>query len=98
MDIILEELTAGMPDARQFMRVIIRLLAAMFLGAIIGVQREQTRKAAGLRTHMLVALGAALFMLAPVIYGMDSADLSRVIKGVETGIGFMGGGAIVWLC
>ena len=97
MDIILEELTAGMPDARQFMRVMIRLLAAMFLGAIIGVQREQTRKAAGLRTHMLVALGAALFMLAPVISGMDSADLSRVIQGLATGIGFIGGGTILKL-
>jgi putative Mg2+ transporter-C (MgtC) family protein len=97
MDIIFEELTAGMPDARQITRVIIRLLAAMLLGAIIGIQREQTGKPAGLRTHMLVAMGAALFTLAPLEAGMDSADLSRVIQGLATGIGFLGGGAILKL-
>jgi len=97
MDIILEELTAGMPDARQLVRMIIRLLAAMLLGAIIGVQREHTGKPAGLRTHMLVALGAALFMLTAAESGMDSADLSRVIQGLATGIGFIGGGAILKL-
>src|SRR5215510_10056350 len=97
MDIIFEELTAGMPDARQITRVIIRLLAAMLLGAIIGIQREQTGKPAGLRTHMLVALGAALFTLAPLEAGMDSADISRVIQGLATGIGFIGGGAILKL-
>ncbi len=54
MDIILEELFAGMSDRRQLGRVIIRLVAATLLGAIIGVQREQTGKPAGMRTHMLV--------------------------------------------
>jgi len=97
MDIILEELTAGMPDSRQIVRVITRLLAAMLLGAIIGFQREHTGKPAGLRTHMLVALGAALFTLAPLDAGMNSADLSRVIQGLATGIGFIGGGAILKL-
>ena len=97
MDIILEELTAGMPDAKQIMRMIIRLLAAMLLGAIIGIQREHTGKPAGLRTHMLVALGAALFMLTAEEAGMNSADLSRVIQGLATGIGFLGGGAILKL-
>jgi len=97
MDIILEELTAGMPDAKQIVRMIIRLLAAMLLGAIIGIQREHTGKPAGLRTHMLVALGAALFMLTAEEAGMNSADLSRVIQGLATGIGFLGGGAILKL-
>jgi putative Mg2+ transporter-C (MgtC) family protein len=97
MDIILEELTAGLPDARQLTRIVIRLLVAMLLGAIVGIQREQTGKPAGLRTHMLVALGAALFVLAPVESGMTSADLSRVIQGLATGIGFIGGGAILKL-
>jgi putative Mg2+ transporter-C (MgtC) family protein len=97
MDIILEELTAGLPDARQLARIVIRLLVAMLLGAIVGVQREQTGKPAGLRTHMLVALGAALFVLAPMEAGMTSADLSRVIQGLATGIGFIGGGAILKL-
>jgi putative Mg2+ transporter-C (MgtC) family protein len=97
MDIILEELTSGFPDARQIARIIIRLLAAMLLGAIIGIQREHTGKPAGMRTHMLVALGAALFTLAPLEFGMDSADLSRVIQGLAAGIGFIGGGAILKL-
>src|SRR5262249_25965831 len=97
MDIILEELTAGMPDARQVVRIIIRLLAAMLLGAIIGIQREHTGKPAGLRTHMLVALGAALFVLTAMEAGMSSSDLSRVIQGLATGIGFIGGGAILKL-
>ena len=97
MDIILEELTAGLPDARQLARVVIRLLVAMLLGGIVGFQREWTGKPAGLRTHMLVALGAALFVLAPEEAGMTSADLSRVIQGLATGIGFIGGGAILKL-
>ena len=97
MDAILEELTAGLPDARQLARIIIRLLVAMLLGAIVGVQREHTGKPAGLRTHMMVALGAALFVLAPEESGMTSADLSRVIQGLATGIGFIGGGAILKL-
>jgi len=97
MDAILEELTAGLPDARQLARIIIRLLVAMLLGGIVGFQREWTGKPAGLRTHMLVAMGAALFVLAPVEAGMTSADLSRVIQGLATGIGFIGGGAILKL-
>jgi putative Mg2+ transporter-C (MgtC) family protein len=97
MNVILEELFAGMPDSRQFVRIIIRLLAAMLLGAVIGFQRERTGKPAGLRTHMLVALGAALFVLAPLEAGMDLDGLSRVIQGLATGIGFIGGGAILKL-
>lgn len=97
MDIILEELTAGLPDAKQLARIVIRLLVAALLGAIVGVQREQTGKPAGVRTHMLVSLGAALFVIAPVEAGMTSADLSRVIQGLATGIGFIGGGAILKL-
>jgi putative Mg2+ transporter-C (MgtC) family protein len=65
MDIILEELTAGLPDARQFARIVIRLLVAMLLGGIVGFQREHTGKPAGLRTHMLVAMGAALSAPGP---------------------------------
>jgi putative Mg2+ transporter-C (MgtC) family protein len=97
MDIVLEELSAGLPDARQLARIVIRLLVAMLLGAVVGIQREQTGKPAGLRTHMLVSLGAALFVLAPAEAGMTSADLSRVIQGLATGIGFLGGGAILKL-
>jgi putative Mg2+ transporter-C (MgtC) family protein len=97
MDIILEELFAGMPDTRQLVRIIVRLLAAMLSGAVIGLQREKTGKPAGLRTHMLVSLGAALFVLAPIESGMNLDGLSRVIQGLATGIGFIGGGAILKL-
>jgi putative Mg2+ transporter-C (MgtC) family protein len=97
MDVILEELFAGIPDTREFVRIIIRLLAAMLFGAVIGFQREKIGKPAGLRTHMLVSLGAALFVIAPLVGGMDLDGLSRVIQGLATGIGFIGGGAILKL-
>jgi putative Mg2+ transporter-C (MgtC) family protein len=97
MDIILEELVSGLPDKSQLARLVVRLLAAVILGAVIGVQRERTGKAAGVRTHMLVALGAALFVLGPIEFGMNSDSVSRVIQGLVTGIGFLGGGAILKL-
>ncbi len=97
MDAFLKELTDGLPDTSQIARVIIRLIAAALLGAVIGVQRERAGKAAGLRTHMLVALGAALFMIASLEFGMSASDLSRVIQGLATGIGFLGAGAILKL-
>src|SRR5262249_1446988 len=97
MDAILEELTAGLPDSRQIERVAIRLLVAMLLGGIVCIQREHTGKPAGVRTHLLVGLGAALFVLAPLETGMTSNDLSRVIQGLAVGIGFIGGGAILKL-
>jgi putative Mg2+ transporter-C (MgtC) family protein len=77
--------------------VIIRLIAAAMLGAIIGFQRERAGKPAGLRTHMLVALGTCVFVLACIGYGMSSDGLSRVIQGIVTGIGFIGAGSILKL-
>jgi putative Mg2+ transporter-C (MgtC) family protein len=97
MEIFWEELTSGMPDARQLTRVIIRLIAAAMLGAVIGFQREKAGKPAGLRTHMLVTLGTTLFVLASTGYGMSSDGLSRVIQGIVTGIGFIGAGSILKL-
>jgi putative Mg2+ transporter-C (MgtC) family protein len=97
MEIIWEELISGLPDAGQIARVIIRLTAAMLVGALVGAQRERTGKPAGLRTHMLVALGTALFVIVPAEIGMSLEGLSRVIQGVATGIGFIGGGAILKL-
>ncbi len=72
-----------------------RLLAALLAGGIIGLQREASGKAAGLRTHMLVCAGTALFILAAVDAGMQQDALSRVIQGLVTGIGFLGAGAIL---
>jgi putative Mg2+ transporter-C (MgtC) family protein len=97
MNIIGEELVGSLPDATQMASFTIRLLAAMVLGAVIGLQRERTGKPAGLRTHILVSLGAALFVLAPLESGMDHDALSRVIQGLVTGIGFLGAGAILKL-
>lgn len=86
-----------MPDTRHLIRLIIRLVAAMLLGAVVGIQRERSGKPAGIKTHMLVTLGAALFVLAPIEFGMNMDGLSRVIQGLATGIGFIGGGAILKL-
>jgi putative Mg2+ transporter-C (MgtC) family protein len=95
MDIFWEELTHGLPDMRQLIHAVIRLVAAALLGAIIGMQRERAGKPAGLRTHMLVTLGTCVFVLACSGYGMSSDGLSRVIQGVVTGIGFIGAGSIL---
>ncbi len=82
-------------DLEDATRVSSRLLIASILGGLLGYERERRRKAAGLRTHMLVALGAALFVLVPVQAGMTPEDISRVIQGLVTGIGFLGAGTIL---
>ena len=95
MNTLLQELTGGIPDWTQLQRVVIRLVAAMVVGAVIGFQRERAGKSAGLRTHMLVAMGSALFVLEGERALMSMSDLSRVIQGLATGIGFIGAGAIL---
>lgn len=97
MEIFWQELYFGLPDMQQLARVIIRLIAAVLLGSIIGYEREKAGKAAGLRTHILVTLGTCLFVLACSGSGMDSDGLSRVIQGIVTGIGFLGAGSILKL-
>lgn len=97
MNIILEEIFSGLPDGPEMVRLVTRLLTAMILGALIGAQRESLHKPAGLRTHMLVAMGGALFVLAPLESGMELDGISRVIQGIVTGIGFIGAGAILKL-
>lgn len=97
MDILWEELTAGLPNVRQLLVVIIRLFAATLLGALVGIQRERAGKPAGMRTHILVALGTAVFVIACAGAGMSSDGLSRVIQGIITGIGFVGAGSILKL-
>lgn len=82
-------------DVEQITRILTRLLLAAVLGGMLGYEREQQGKAAGIRTHMLVAIGAALFVLVPQQAGMLIADQSRVIQGIVTGIGFLGAGAII---
>ena len=77
------------------LEMILRLLLAAALGAIIGYQRERASKPAGLRTHILICVGAALFTIAS-LYGFGaSADPARVAAGIVAGIGFLGAGAII---
>ena len=82
-------------DVEQITRILTRLLLAAVLGGVLGYEREHQGKAAGIRTHMLVAIGSALFVLVPQQGGMLIADQSRVIQGIVTGIGFLGAGAII---
>ncbi|CAI8900264.1 MULTISPECIES: MgtC/SapB family protein [Pseudomonas] len=86
---------ADITDAKQLTQVTVRLVMAALLGAILGFERELKGKAAGVRTHMLVALGAALFVLVPRMAGADDAALSRVVQGIVAGIGFLGAGTIL---
>ncbi len=97
MNFILDELAASFPDAREAVRIVIRLLSALLVGGIIGWQRERSGKAAGLRTHMLVCMGTALFVIAAAESGMQQDAMSRVVQGLATGIGFLGAGAILKL-
>ena len=86
-----------LPDGPEVVRLGLRLLTALFVGACIGLQREVTHHSAGLRTHILVALGSALLVISGSQSGMSSGDVSRIIQGIVTGIGFLGGGAILKL-
>ena len=86
---------SDIPDVAEVTRLCLRLLVAVVLGGILGYERERTGAAAGFRTHMLVALGSALFVLVPLQAGTDISDLSRVLQGVIAGIGFLGAGAIL---
>ncbi|MDW3711588.1 MULTISPECIES: MgtC/SapB family protein [unclassified Pseudomonas] len=86
---------SDLDDPTQATRVTLRVLLAALLGGLLGFEREQHGKAAGIRTHMLVALGAALFVLAPQMAGAESDALSRVIQGIVAGIGFLCAGTIL---
>ena len=85
------------PSIAELAQISVRLLLAAVLGGLLGLQRELIGKAAGLRTHMLVAMGAAFFTLIPVQAGMPITDLSRVLQGVIVGVGFLGAGTILQL-
>jgi putative Mg2+ transporter-C (MgtC) family protein len=76
-------------------RVLMPMTLAVLLGGLLGYERESVGASAGLRTHMLVSLGSALFILIPLQAGMRIEDLSRVLQGVTAGIGFLGAGAIL---
>jgi len=85
------------PSEVSWLVVVGRLLLAVVLGAFIGFDREYSKKAAGLRTNMLVALGAALFILGPIQSGLaedNPSALARTIEGIIAGVGFIGAGSI----
>lgn len=86
---------SDVPDATQLTRIVVRLGMAGLLGGLLGWEREHAGKAAGVRTHMLVAMGAALFVLVAQQVGIAPADNSRVLQGVIAGVGFLGAGTIL---
>src|SRR5215472_5944642 len=92
-----EPLFLGLDDFGHVLRVAVRLGVALLLGGVLGWERQREHKAAGLRTHMLVSLGSALFTLVAVEAGIKPDNLARVIQGLVIGIGFLGGGTIVKL-
>lgn len=75
----------------------LRLLVAAGLGAVIGLEREFRRKPAGLRTNMLIAVGAALFTTVSIALGTEygAGTPDRIASQIVTGVGFLGGGAIL---
>lgn len=98
MDVVMQTLASefsDLPDLEQLTRVVTRLLLAALLGGLLGWERKAKGKSAGLRTHMLVALGAALFVMIPQLAGGEDAELSRIIQGVVAGIGFLCAGTII---
>lgn len=97
MEVLWQEFSAGLTDSGQLARVLLRVIAATILGAVVGYEREQAGKPAGLRTHILVCLGTAIVVLACIGGKMDLDGLSRVIQGIVTGIGFIGAGSILKL-
>lgn len=76
--------------------IVLRLVLAALCGLILGVDREFRRKPAGLRTHALVAIGTALGTVVALQFGPPSVDAaSRIVQGIVSGIGFIGGGVIL---
>jgi putative Mg2+ transporter-C (MgtC) family protein len=88
---------ADLPDLAGLTRLVMRLVLAALLGGALGYERETQGKDAGLRTHMLICVGAALFVAIPQQAGLSIESASRIIQGIVTGIGFVGAGAILKL-
>jgi putative Mg2+ transporter-C (MgtC) family protein len=98
MNVLLDELSFNFQHPDHLIRVAFRLLAAVVVGGVMGYERTKEHKEAGLRTHMLVALAAALYTVSHLEPGgIRSTDMSRVIQGIATGIGFLGAGCILKL-
>ncbi len=88
-------IVADWPETASLLNVIFRMGLASAVSALPGIQRERLGMPAGLRTHMLVSVGAALFMLASEEAGASVDAQTRIVQGLATGIGFLGAGAIL---
>lgn len=86
---------SDIPDVAEATRLIVRLALAALLGGLLGWEREAAGKAAGVRTHMLVAMGAAMFVMLALQTGAQANEASRVMQGVIAGVGFLGAGTIL---
>lgn len=84
-------------DPTNWIGVLSRISLALFVGGLVGLERELDKKPAGLRTHMLVSLGAAIFVLIGIQTGIVQSEpntISRIMQGLLAGIGFLGAGEI----
>ncbi|BAZ44239.1 MgtC/SapB transporter [Chondrocystis sp. NIES-4102] len=86
--------------ASDWKQIIFRLTLALIIGCVIGINRQQGGRPAGMRTFMLVSMGSALFVMIPLLVEGESPyattnALSRTIQGVTTGVGFLGAGLIL---
>jgi putative Mg2+ transporter-C (MgtC) family protein len=92
---VLAEEFADIHDLDDLTRIGVRLLLALVLGGLLGWEREQQGKSAGLRTHMLVCLGSTVLVLSAGTTGTMNDPMSRVVQGIVAGIGFLGAGTII---
>ncbi len=76
----------------EYTEILLRLVLSVMAGGLIGLEREVVHKPAGIRTHMLVSLGSALFVLVTI--ETIPSEAARIIAGIATGIGFLGAGTI----
>jgi putative Mg2+ transporter-C (MgtC) family protein len=95
MELFWREFSADWPEFGHFLTICARLALAALVGALPGIQREMKGVAAGLRTHVLVSLGSAIFVLAAIEAGASVGDVTRVVQGLASGIGFVGAGTIL---
>lgn len=94
-DALYLELIVPWSEAGALWRPAIRVTLAALLGGLVGIEREHLGKPAGVRTHMLVALGSALFVVGALEAGMEIDPMARVIQGLAAGVGFLGAGTIL---
>lgn len=83
------------PELESLPVVLLRLIVSLLIGALLGFEREQQQRPAGLRTHMLVTLGATLFSMVSILAAGEDHDRGRIAAQVVTGIGFLGAGTIM---